>query len=65
MNRKRVIAPENGDELAATVADFDEDGAFTREFLLRRDFCCENGCRNCPYGFISPDDREKQDFSTT
>lgn len=30
---------------------FDEDGALSREFLLQRGYCCENGCRNCPYGF--------------
>jgi hypothetical protein len=23
----------------------------TRSFLLERGFCCESGCRNCPYGF--------------
>ncbi len=30
-----------------------EDGlmVLTREFLLDRGFCCESGCRNCPYGF--------------
>lgn len=21
----------------------------TRHFLLRRGYCCENGCRHCPY----------------
>ena len=21
----------------------------TAAFLLRRGYCCENGCRNCPY----------------
>lgn len=21
----------------------------TGDFLLRRGFCCENGCRHCPY----------------
>jgi len=25
---------------------------FTERFLLRRGFCCESGCRHCPYGFI-------------
>jgi iron complex transport system substrate-binding protein len=30
---------------------FDEDGALSREFLLHRGYCCENGCRNCPYGY--------------
>jgi hypothetical protein len=24
---------------------------FTERFLLRRGFCCECGCRHCPYGF--------------
>jgi hypothetical protein len=24
---------------------------FTERFLLRRGYCCENGCRHCPYGF--------------
>ncbi len=23
----------------------------TREYLLKRGFCCESGCKNCPYGF--------------
>lgn len=28
-----------------------EDGkmVFTVAFLLRRGFCCNSGCRNCPY----------------
>ncbi len=28
-----------------------EDGllVFTAEYLLRRGYCCGNGCRNCPY----------------
>lgn len=34
---------------------FDADGALSREFLLRRGYCCENGCRNCPYGYRKPD----------
>jgi hypothetical protein len=34
--------------------DFYMEGAvmvFTARFLLRRGYCCENGCRHCPYGF--------------
>ena len=29
----------------------DERGfvVFTREFLLKRGFCCQNNCRHCPY----------------
>ena len=32
--------------------DYDiENGlyVFTARFLLRRGFCCDNGCRHCPY----------------
>ena len=33
----------------------DESGnlVFTKEFLLRRGYCCKNGCTNCPYGYNS------------
>jgi hypothetical protein len=40
---------------------FDEDGALSRAFLLRRGFCCENGCKNCPYGFRKPSRVEKEE----
>jgi len=23
----------------------------TEYFLLKRGYCCENGCRHCPYGY--------------
>jgi hypothetical protein len=23
---------------------------FTREYHLKRGYCCKNGCRHCPYG---------------
>ncbi|MDQ3140703.1 MAG: DUF5522 domain-containing protein [Bacteroidota bacterium] len=28
-----------------------EDGlyVFTREYHLKRGYCCESGCKNCPY----------------
>lgn len=32
---------------------------FTSEFLLKRGYCCERGCRHCPYGYSeqnSPED---------
>lgn len=30
-----------------------EDGfmVFTAHYLSRRGFCCESGCRHCPYGY--------------
>lgn len=32
----------------------------SREFLLNRGFCCNNGCINCPYKMKSP--KSKQDL---
>lgn len=34
--------------------DFYWEGAvmvFTARYLARRGYCCENGCRHCPYEF--------------
>ena len=28
----------------------------TARYLLRRGYCCEQGCRNCPYGYASKRD---------
>jgi len=32
---------------------YNEEGlmVFTREYLLKRGYCCRNGCRHCPYGY--------------
>lgn len=30
----------------------------SREFLLKRGFCCNNGCTNCPYKMKSPKSKE-------
>ncbi|WP_185156029.1 DUF5522 domain-containing protein [Fulvivirga kasyanovii] len=24
---------------------------FTKAYHLKRGYCCQNGCRHCPYGF--------------
>jgi hypothetical protein len=34
---------------AAGAPMFDADGALSRSYLLQRGYCCELGCRNCPY----------------
>ena len=26
---------------------------FTEKYHLKRGYCCENGCRHCPYGFLN------------
>lgn len=34
--------------------DFYREGpyvVFTEAFLRKRGYCCESGCRHCPYGF--------------
>lgn len=41
-------------ELLPGPADFDAQGALTRDYLLRRGTCCGNGCRHCPYDYVSP-----------
>jgi hypothetical protein len=32
---------------------FNEQGlmVFTAQYHLKRGYCCQNGCRHCPYGF--------------
>lgn len=42
---------------------------FTAAYLLRRGYCCESGCRHCPYGFsrpaeVAPAPATKKDPST-
>jgi hypothetical protein len=27
----------------------------TSQYLLRRGYCCEQGCRHCPYGYVATD----------
>ena len=31
---------------------------FTEQYLLKRGYCCKNGCKHCPYGW----DKKKQKF---
>ena len=34
--------------------DFYREGVyvvFTEEYLRNRGYCCESGCRHCPYGY--------------
>lgn len=47
--------------------DFYREGAyvvFTARYHLRRGYCCESGCRHCPYGADTgrvESDEEKRD----
>jgi len=31
---------------------------FTAKYLLDRGYCCESGCRHCPYGFKKQSETE-------
>jgi len=49
--REQRIAPTPG------PGDFYYDGpylVFTEAYHLRRGWCCQSGCRHCPYGFVKP-----------
>jgi hypothetical protein len=34
---------------------------FTAAYLLKRGYCCHHGCRHCPYGESTADDRQTTD----
>lgn len=38
---------------------------FTEKFLLDRGFCCDNGCRHCPYKKLNKNEYIKTDFSNS
>jgi len=41
----------SGEQLIEGVDYVLENGlfVFTRSYLLKRGYCCDQGCRNCPY----------------
>ena len=48
------MSAEPDEPAPAEGEDFYREGAalvFTARYLARRGYCCENGCRHCPYGF--------------
>jgi hypothetical protein len=38
---------------------------FTAEYHLKRGYCCQSGCRHCPYGFEKKSDQNKSDQNTS
>ena len=30
----------------------------TERYLLRRGYCCEQGCRHCPYGYVATNETD-------
>jgi hypothetical protein len=46
--------PEDPAALVPEPGEFYYDGpylVFTEDYHLRRGYCCQSGCRHCPYGF--------------
>ena len=43
----------SGEPLLEDVDYYIENGlyVFTAQYLLKRGYCCQSGCRHCPYGF--------------
>ena len=62
-NDQTILAEEDGSgsrniSLQEGIDYYVEDGllVFTAHFLQRRGYCCESGCRHCPYGYIVRND---------
>jgi hypothetical protein len=51
--QKKSIESSAGERLLEDVDYYIENGfyVFTEQYLLRRGYCCQSGCRHCPYGF--------------
>ena len=43
-----------------TIDFYEEDGTIimTEAYHIRRGYCCQNGCRHCPYGFMEKSDEQ-------
>ncbi|WP_298545638.1 DUF5522 domain-containing protein [uncultured Aquimarina sp.] len=46
-NPKKILKPEEGD-FYLTPEGY---RCFTEQYHLKRGYCCESGCRHCPYGY--------------
>lgn len=44
---KKIIPIEDGDYYLTPEGY----RCFTEQYHLKRGYCCESGCRHCPYGF--------------
>lgn len=44
---------ESNETFVEGVDFYFEDGfmVLTKHYLLKRGYCCESGCRHCPYGY--------------
>jgi hypothetical protein len=52
ITKNKKVATSNGltpEDFYMTTEGF---MVFTEAYHLRRGYCCKNGCRHCPYGFV-------------
>lgn len=51
--REEAVSSSEADRLIEGTDYYVESGfmVFTSQFLSRRGYCCESGCRHCPYGY--------------
>jgi hypothetical protein len=51
--QNRSVESASGKALVEGVDYYVENGlyVFTQHYLLKRGYCCQSGCRHCPYGF--------------
>lgn len=50
-DQKKEVSRSRRQEFVEGTHFYYEDGlmVLTETFLLERGYCCENGCRHCPY----------------
>ena len=48
------------EDLVEGIDYYIENGfvVFTAHYLQKRGYCCESGCRHCPYGFVRKNSEE-------
>ncbi|ADY28522.1 hypothetical protein Celly_0688 [Cellulophaga lytica DSM 7489] len=53
---KKILQPIEGDYYLS------EEGyrVFTEQYHKRRGYCCESGCRHCPYGYNAKTNSRKK-----
>ena len=51
--QKKSIESASGEALVEGLDYYVENGlyVFSEHYLLKRGYCCQSGCRHCPYGF--------------
>jgi hypothetical protein len=51
--QNRSVESASGEALVEGLDYYIEKGlyVFTEHYLLKRGYCCQSGCRHCPYGF--------------